>query len=257
MTSSFAAAAVTAASPLLQAQAPPAREFYELRKYRLVNGPQQQLIDDYLATALIPALNRLGLGPIGVFNLTIGPETPTLYLLIPGADLHTLATSELLLAGDAAFLKAAEAFWNAPAVQPAFEACESSLMIAFAGWPKLTPPSAAARQGKRIFQLRSYQSRTGQDHVRKVEMFHHGEFEIFARAGCEQVFYGDTLIGARLPNLTYMLTFADQADLEAKWQKFSTDPDWQKLKSSPRYAFEQIVSSITNLILTPTHYSQI
>ena len=30
------------------------------------------------------------------------------------------------------------------------------------------------------------------------------------------MFFGDTLIGARMPNLTYMLSFADQADLEAE-----------------------------------------
>lgn len=257
--SSLAAATLglTGGSLLKAEAAPGAREFYELRKYRLATGPQMKLAEDYVANALIPALNRLGLGPVGVFYLTIGPETPTLYLLIPATNLQTLATAELELAKDAVFMKAAEPFWNVPAVQPAFDRMESSLMIAFEGWPKLTPPPASARQSKRIFQLRIYESPSNQDHVRKVEMFHHGEFEMFARAGFGQIFYGDSLIGPRLPNLTYMLTFSDLADLDAKWQKFGADPEWQKLKSSPRYAYEQIVSNITNLILTPTDFSQI
>ena len=255
MTSSLAAATLGLAgrSYSFGQTGAPGREFYELRKYKLTTGPQNKLVEDYLSTALIPALNRMGLSPIGAFYLTLGPETPTLYLLIPGTNLQTLVMAELQLVSDAEFMKAAEPFWNAPAIQPAFERVESSLMIAFEGWPKLTPP----KREKRVFQLRTYESPTNQDHVRKVEMFHHGEFEIFARAGFGQVFYGDSLIGPRLPNLTYMLTFADLSELDAKWQKFSSDPEWVKLRSSPRYSYEQIVSNITNLILTPTAFSQI
>jgi NIPSNAP. len=88
-------------------------------------------------------------------------------------------------------------------------------------------------------------------------MFHHGEFQIFERAGCGAVFYADTLIGPRMPNLTYMLSFSDAADLKAKWELFSNDPEWKKLSASPRYNFEPIVSNISNLILSPTTYSQI
>jgi hypothetical protein len=240
-----------------EAAAPSNREYYELRKYRLFNGPQTKLTEDYVAHALIPALNRLGLTPIGAFSLTIGPETPTLYVLIPGTNLQTLVTTDLQLVNDAEFMKAAEPFWSAPAAQPAFIRVESALLAAFPGWPKLTPPPASARQGKRIFQLRTYESPSNQDHVRKVEMFHHGEFEIFARSGMGQVFYGDALIGPRLPHLTYMLTFSDLADMDAKWKTFGSDPEWVKLRTSPRYAFEPIVSNIENLVLTPTAFSQI
>ena len=257
VTSSLAAAATlgVAGSSLLKAEPPAAREYYELRKYHLTGGPQTKLTEDYVAKALIPALNRMGLAPIGAFNLTFGPETPTLYLLIPASNLQTLVTSELQLLNDAGFMAEAAPFWNAPAVQPAFVRVESSLMVAFEGWPKLTPPPS--QQAKRIFQLRTYESPSNQDHVRKVEMFHHGEFEIFARAGCGSVFYADSLIGPRLPNLTYMLTFPDMQALDAGWVKFSADPEWQKLRSAPRYAFESIVTNITNLILTPTAFSQI
>ena len=34
-------------------------------------------------------------------------------------------------------------------------------------------------------------------------------------------------------------------------------PAWSRFLILPRYAFESIVSNITNLILTPTAYSQI
>jgi hypothetical protein len=233
------------------------REYYAIRRYHMQTGPQTGLTDTYISDALIPALNRLGVAPVGAFHLDIGPDTPTLYLLMPCSKLETLVTAELLLARDEIFMKAAEPFWNAPATAPAFQRIESSLHIAFEGWPKLTPPTATAEHHKRIFQLRTYESPSSQAHVRKVEMFHHGEFEIFQSAGFGQVFYGDTLIGARMPNLTYMLSFADQNDLNAKWDVFRNDPAWKKLRTSPRYAFEEIVSNISNLIMSPTNYSQI
>ena len=233
------------------------REYYELRQYHMQNGSQNKLTDAYIANALIPALNRLGIAPVGAFNLTLGPETPTLYVLLPSPRLETLVTAELQLAKDETFMRAAAPFWNAPANQPAYLRIESSLMIAFEGWPKLVVPPVTAQHGKRIFQLRTYESPSSQAHVRKVEMFHSGEFDVFQRAGFWQVFYGDVLVGPRLPKLTYMLSYPDLGEMNAKWAAFGADPEWKRLTNSPRFNFEEIVSNITNLVLTPTSYSQI
>jgi hypothetical protein len=134
---------------------------------------------------------------------------------------------------------------------------ESSLMQAFEKIPKLTLPAATAGNGPRVFELRTYESPSDQDHKRKVEMMQSGEEQIFAKAGFTQVFYGDTLIGSRLPNLTYMLSYESVSEREKKWNAFRNAPEWKALSSQPRYAFENIVSSITNVILTPTSYSQI
>ncbi len=254
----LSSAAQAAVQPAAQTTpAPAAREFYQLRIYRLRSGPQTALCESFLANALLPALNRRGMSPIGAFRLDIGPETPAFYVLIPSPSLDTLARLDLDLSLDEAFLKAAEPFWSAPAAAPAFLRMESTLLAAFEGWPKLTPPASAAQHGKRIFQLRTYESPSHRDHVRKVEMFHKGEFDIFAHAGFGQVFYGDTLVGPRLPNLTYMLTFPDMAELNRCWDIFRADPAWKKLSTAPRYSFEDIVSNISNLILSPLTCSQI
>lgn len=233
------------------------REFYQLRRYNLLSGSQLKITEGYFSGALIPALARMGLGPVGAFKLDIGPETPAYYLLIPGASVETLAELDLRLAEDVEFLKAADPFWNATSAAPSFQRAEISLLAAFKGWPRLTPPPAAATKGKRIFQLRTYESPSDGEHVRKVEMFHSGEFEIFLNAGFHPVFFGDTLIGSRMPNLTYMLSFADMAELEARWDVFRNDPAWKKLSSDPRFAFDAIVTSITNLTLSPLDCSQI
>jgi hypothetical protein len=54
-----------------------------------------------------------------------------------------------------------------------------------------------------------------------------------------------------------MLSFADLTELTDHWVAFSGDPEWKKLKASPRYAYEEIVSNITNLVLSPLVSSQI
>lgn len=84
-----------------------------------------------------------------------------------------------------------------------------------------------------------------------------GESGIFSKAGVEQVFYSDTLIGTRLPNLTYMLVFDSMADRDKKWATFRGSDEWKAYSSQPRYSFEPIVSNVNNFILTPTAYSQI
>ena len=197
------------------------------------------------------------MGPVGAFRLDIGPETPIFYVLIPSRSIDALVTLDLDLSRDADFLKAADPFWAAPASAQAFVRVEASLMAAFEGWPRVTPPQAPLAGGKRIFQLRTYESPSYRDHVRKVEMFHQGEFAIFQAAGFQPVFFGDMLIGTRMPCLTYMLCMTDLAEIDAKWKAFGSDPNWKKLSADPRFAFEPIVDNITNLVLSPLAVSQI
>ncbi|MGB7137568.1 MAG: NIPSNAP family protein [Acidobacteriaceae bacterium] len=251
------AAALTSSSAIAtQSDSADARHFYQLRRYHLTTGPQLALTENYFA-ALLPALTRLGLGPIGAFRIDIGPETPTYILFIPGASVETLATLDLRLAEDQEFLSAAAPFWNAPASAPPFNRIDVSLLAAFHGWPRITPPGPPAAPGKRIFQLRTYESPSHQDHIRKIEMFHSGEFDIFRAAGFRPVFFADTLVGTRMPSLTYMLAFDSLAQLDAQWNTFRADPAWQKLSHAPRFAYEPIVSNITNLVLSPLAVSHV
>jgi hypothetical protein len=250
-------ATVLAGRASAQEQSAAPREFYQIRRYSFTSGPQQKLTENFFANALIPALAKRGFGPVGAFRLDIGPDTPTYYLVIPGKELGALARLDLELAEDQQFLDAAAPYWNATAAAPAFERVEVSLLEAFAGWPKLTPPAAAQTKAKRIFLLRTYESPSNAEHVRKVEMFHSGEFEIFVKAGFQPVFFGDTLAGPRMPNLTYMLALSDVAELDAKWDAFRNDPDWKKLQANPRFAYDQIVTNISYLVLSPLDCSQV
>ena len=228
-------------------------EFYQLRRYGLRNGTQPALMQDYLQHALVPALNRMGVTKVGTFMLSIGPETPTYYALIPHTSAEQLLTLDLHLGDDAEFAKAANAFWTAPATAPAFQRSEVRMLSAFAGFPKLVAPKA----GKRMFQLRTYESPSMAAHLKKVEMFESAEIGIFQKTGLTPVFFAHDLTGERLPSLTYMLTFDDVAQLNEHWSVFGKDPDWKVLSHKPGYTDPEIVSNITNLYLNPLASSQI
>ena len=51
--------------------------------------------------------------------------------------------------------------------------------------------------------------------------------------------------------------YLDVADLNAKWNVFVNDPAWKELSHRPQYADADIVSSISNLYLSPLSCSQI
>jgi hypothetical protein len=229
------------------------QEYYQLRTYTLRTGPQLALTQGYFERALIPALNRLGMSPIGAFKLDIGPETPTYYALIPSTSVETLLSLDTLLGKDPEYVKGASGFRDAPASAPAFVRAERCILSAFSGWPKLTAPKLE----KRIFQLRTYESPSQVAHTRKIQMFNEAEIGLFTKAGLNPVFFGDTVIGTRMPNLTYMLTFPDLPALTAHWAAFGGDPAWKELSHKPGYTDAEIVSNITNLYLSPLSCSQI
>jgi hypothetical protein len=262
LASSLAASAMAVTAPRLLAQEKEAtggsqREFYVLRRYQLANGPQHKISDDYFRDALVPALNRMEMSPVGVFNVTIGPETPVMYLLIPGMSVEKLVTVDDRLLKDSDYMKAAAPFLNAPEKDPAFVRVESSLMRAYEKMPRVTLPAASTSRGPRVFELRTYENPSNQDHWKKIEQMSSGEGDIFTKAGIPQVFYGDTLIGTRMPNITYMLCFDGLAERDKKWDAFRSSPEWKALSSDPRFAYEDIVSNITNIMLVPAAYSQI
>lgn len=228
------------------------KEFYELRLYRLADGAKERALHEFLAKAAIPAMNRIGTKPVGVFGRTKSNEVEV-YVLMPHKDVASVATATRRMLADEEFLKAGAAFMDAPKSDPAFKRIESSLLLAFDEMPKLqVPPKKATR----VFQLRIYESHSVKKGQKKIEMFNAGgEIAIFRRTGLTPVFFGEAIVGAKLPNLTYMLVHDDMDASKASWQKFLRDPAWQKLRSDP--AYKDTVSNITNMFLKPATCSQI
>jgi hypothetical protein len=246
-----------AAPEALAAQPNTQREYYELRAYHLRRGPRERLMSDYVKDALVPALRRHGTGPVGVFNVAIGPDSPTLYVLIPHPTLASVGTVADALARDEEYQRAGAPVLGAPATEAPYDRIESSLMVSFAGMPKLAVPAQVAAGKGRLFELRRYESHSESANARKVNVFDTAEIAIFERHGMRGVFYGRTLVGPRMPNLTYMLVFDDMRDRDARWAEGVADPEFRALLAKPENADAAIVSSISSMFLRPGAGSQL
>src|SRR5947209_6569460 len=99
----FAAAVATGGGGAAEAVAPAktSPELYELRTIRLRIGPQSKIVNDYLSESLLPSLARLGAGPVGVFQTMVGPEMPTLHVLVPWPSAPAMAAAHAKLAEEA------------------------------------------------------------------------------------------------------------------------------------------------------------
>jgi hypothetical protein len=246
--------AVTASGSAADASEPgDARDLYELRRYELDNEKQREGLDAFLRDAAIPAWNRLGIAPVGVFHPE--KEAGPVHVLLRHRNMESVVSGTHRLLADEEFRTRGKALLDAPAGSPAFRRMESTLLLAFKGMPHLETP---VKNAGRVLQLRIYESPSVKTGQKKIEMFNDaGEIAIFRRVGLQPVFFGEALLGDRIPNLTYMLAFESREQLDANWKKFGSDPEWQTLRQRAEYADKAILSNITNLVLKPADYSQI
>ncbi len=232
---------------------PKSSELYEWRIYTL-KPEKQPLLDAYLRGALIPAVKRAGAGPVGVFIESGKAEALRVHVLIVHPDGESVSTLASKIERDEEYRKTGREFLEAKAADPAYTRIESSLLSAIAGLPKIAVPDVSKG---RLLNLRIYESHNDRANLKKIEMFNAGELAIFQRDGLMPVLFGKALLGSALPNLTYLLVFPDDEARKAAWDKFRADPEWIKLKSIPEYADKEIVSKITNILLTPAKYSEV
>jgi len=240
----YSAAAAAPAGALAQGASPSTVKLIELRYYRMRNGTQVQRTTEFLQTHYLPAARRAGIGPVALFNGVVAPESPSVLVLKGYASFEAMGASLEKLAADKEF-GAAAAEYNSPA-EPNYLRAESSLLRAFDTMQRIELPDDG------LFELRTYESKNSITLKRKIGMFEQGgEIDIFRKDGLHPNFFGDTIIGPRIPNLTYMVSFADMAARSKAWGAFSADPDWQKLRAQPGLGDADIVSGISNSLWSP------
>ncbi len=228
-------------------------ELYELRAYQVKEGKQQAL-DVYLSKAFLPAAKRLSIGPIGVFSEKVDKGLPRKFVLIVHPSAESFATLSARLDADEEYRKAAADYLAVKPADAIYTRMESSILAAIEGMPKIDKPDASK---PRLFNLRIYESHNERAGKKKIEMFNKGEIAIFKRVGLTPVLFGEAIAGGLMPNLTYLLVFPDDEGRKAAWDKFRVDPEWLKLRAIPEYADKEIVSRITNILMTPASYSEI
>jgi hypothetical protein len=231
------------------------KQYYELREYRLKSAEAAKQVDAYLTGALVPALSRLGVGPVGVLREIEEKAEPIRFVLISYDSLDHIATAAARLAEDEAYQEAAAEYLSTPPEHTPLQRIRSELLVAFDCMPRLIVPELTAQNQDRVFELRTYESPTERLGELKVEMFNAGEVPIFLDCGIIPVFLGQALVGDVTPSLTYMTVYPSmQAKAEA-WKKFPVHPDWINLKDVPKY--KGTVSKIHKWELVPVEGSQL
>jgi hypothetical protein len=232
------------------------RQFYEMRVYRFKNETQKALTEDYLRSAALPALNRAGIAPVGVFGEADQKDGLKLYVLIPYRSLEQMDALTDKLAADATYQQAAAPYLNAPSNEPAYDRIESSLLHAFPHWPTLKAPTTSAPKSARVYEYRIYLSATEKTGLKKIEMFDTGgEIGIFERLGFNPMFFSQVIVGGKLPCLAYMTTFDNRESRDAHWKAFGSDPEWKRISGLPEY--QNVMTTAETHFLTPTEYSQL
>lgn len=245
---------------LLDSNAAPAaakKSIIELRYLRMRNTAdnQMQRTSDFLKNTAVPALKRAGAGPLGFFASVIAPESPFILALAAFPGMAAMETAREKEAADQEYVRGRDAYNSGPGLS--YERLESSLLRCFDVMPAVEPPPNDGKRAPKIFELRMYESNNGATLARKIKMFNEGEAGIFKRLGMQPVFFAETIVGAKMPNLVYMLSYDDLAARDRLWKAFGSDPEWQKLRAQPGYADAEIVSNISNAILRPLPFSDI
>ncbi|HEY2348755.1 MAG TPA: NIPSNAP family protein [Puia sp.] len=235
------------------------KDIYELLVYKLKTAGQVTATDNYLKDAYIPAMHRLGIRQIGVFKPVTNDtsEIKKVIVLVQFISLDVWQRTKTNILNDAVYMAEAKPFMDADTSQLPYARVESTIMEAFPEAPKLTPTTLKSNPDA-LYELRSYESPTEELHRIKVNMFNAGgEIALFKRLDFQAVFYSDVMSGSRMPNLIYMITFANAAAREEHWKAFGSSPEWKKLTADPVYRNNVSVNHIDSWILKRTSYSDL
>ncbi len=232
------------------------REFYEIRTYTIRDEAGEAALDLYLKDALLPALSRQKIGPVGVLASAPQDENSQrrVVMITPLSRPGQILGIRQALMGDADYQSAAADFLARENNNPAYGRIIAELSVAMKCMPKAVIPDGLLENADRVYELRTYESANERLGDLKVDMFNSGEVPIFHATGVTPIFISQTVVGPQMPSLTYLSVFPnDEARLKA-WDAFRANPDWKVLSAEKKYA--GTVSRIDKYVLVAKPYSQ-
>ena len=232
------------------------RQLYEVRSYLLGDNGDEAAIDAYLSEALLPALKRQNLGPIGVLSGAAQDESGVrqIVVVIPYANPSQMLASASTLASDETYNAAAKDYLARGPKEAPYVRVRSELLVAMDCWTEAKVPAGTLDNKERVYELRLYESPNERLGATKVDMFNAGEVPIFLDCKIQPIFIGQAVIGPQTPSLTYLTMYpSDEARLEA-WKAFRAHPDWKVLSAEAKY--EGTVSHIDKFIMVAKPYSE-
>lgn len=233
-----------------------ARDFYLIRFYHCSNKDQISQLDTYFKDVYIPFLHKMGISKVGVFEPLSNDtaQDKKLMLWIPFNSLNEIDQLDDAIAN-------LDPYGNDPLIRiqaedsiSLYSRYETIITKAFKFQMQYNKTSDLVKSPDRIYEYRSYESRTDQMHLNKVHMFNEGqEIDLFKKLNFNAVFYSRAIAGSRMPNLIYMTSFNNLEDRNAHWKTFGEDPTWKYLVSHPKY--QKNVSRNETILMHVKDYS--
>lgn len=232
-------------------------EYYEIKIYHIENEEQENRTDEFLEKVYLPALSRKGIANVGIFKAVEKDpaQDSRIYVFIPYSSLDQFLQIPKTLEKDKLFLADGADYLNAPDSNPPYHRIENMLLEAFEGMPQYKTNNLSNSPSERIYELRSYERATEFLLNNKINMFNKGEIDIFDRLQFNAIFYGEVIVGSRMPNLMYMTSFSNMASRDEHWEKFRGDSEWEKMKGMKEYQNNSGKSDI--FLLKPAPYSKL
>lgn len=260
----FLAASATAAVPVLMkgnnvnAESND-REYFEIRTFWAEEEDIKARLIARIDDVLLPHMKSLGFRKVGVFSINealhdADPKYDLMYnkavFVITAAP--SFANFENLhekLSGPLPDEKRFQRFKD----DALYIGQENALLRAFPNCPSLAVPTL---DPDRVLQYRCYFSPSLERNRAKRKMFDiRGELALFRKCGMNPVFFGETLYGTMMPNVSYMLSFKNNEACKAGWDKFRKSEEWSKMKSESE--FKDTATQVRNLFLKPSPKSEI
>ncbi|MFN3326846.1 MAG: NIPSNAP family protein [Bryobacteraceae bacterium] len=202
-------------------------QFYTLQNFYLKQGTQLGRLHEYLSQSLLPAMNQVHDGPRIVLDALVATHMPQVMVVTGYRCIEEYEEVEKKLRQNTDLAKGF-AKWESGAEAP-YEHYAVTLLAATEYSPEIVA-LAEAPKSPRIFELRVYHSPTQRQLALLHERFAGPEIKIFHRVGVHPLFYTQTVFGPNMPNLTYLIPFADLAAREKAWNTFGADPEWIKVR---------------------------
>ncbi|EPR73770.1 putative protein-signal peptide prediction [Winogradskyella psychrotolerans RS-3] len=155
-------------------------DFYQIKIYHLSTSQQENVVDEYLEQAYLPALHRAGIKHVGVFKPVTPsegskPDEKLIYVLIPFSSQKEIAKIDSKLAKDQQYQSAGSKYLDAPYTNPPYDRIETILLNAFVKHPKYGVPDLDGPKKDRIYELRSYEGHTEKISANKIKQFNDGD----------------------------------------------------------------------------------
>jgi hypothetical protein len=248
---------LTGAGLLAQAgaaqDAGPKTRFFRLDYFYYRQGDQASRINQFFSSQM-PLLTK-HVRTLGVFNAVFAPRLQTTMIVSGFTGFDEMMSAGSAVEADDEYRKAFEEFERG-GKEPPFDSSQRLLLSAAAFSPEIVPLPEKPKT-PRYFELRVYHSPTLHQLHMVHERFGGPEIKIFHRSGIHPVFYANTVFGPDLPNLTYLIPFASQAEREKAWDAFAADPEWVKVRADSVARGGQIVDKNDISLWRATPFSPI